>query len=97
MGRRHRTHRWKRAEPAPAPPPPTLEQLKCRRKNRYSDEFAARAGAQSRLQLLGQPDGLSVYRCPHCAGWHLTSRRDQPRYFRVTDQDLFPKLTKEKQ
>lgn len=65
----------------------------CQKKRRFSDEFAARAATQERLQQLAWPDGLSVYRCPLCTGWHMTSKKGQPRYFRVTDTDVYPTLT----
>lgn len=71
-------------------PPIKLPLANCRKKRRFSDEFAARAAAQERLQQLGQKDGLSVYPCPHCAGWHLTSKKHAPRYFRVTDTEVYP-------
>jgi hypothetical protein len=77
-------------------PPIKLPLLNCRKKRRFSDEFAARAAAQERLQQLGQKDGLSVYRCVHCRGWHLTSKRGAPRYLRVTDTDVYPLLTERK-
>lgn len=75
-------------------PPVKQVILNCENKRRFSDEFAARAAAQERLQKIGQMDGLGIYRCPHCKGWHLTSRT-VPRYFRVTDTDVYPKLTEE--
>lgn len=77
-------------------PPIKVAVRNCQAKRRFSDEFAARAAAQERLQQLGQKDGLSVYRCPLCAGWHLTSKKKAPRYFRVTDTDVYPTLTKER-
>lgn len=77
-------------------PPIKVVVRNCEKKRRFSDEFAARAACQERLQQLGQKDGLSVYRCPLCAGWHLTSRKGQPRYYRVTDTDVYPTLTKER-
>lgn len=40
----------------------------CRSKRRFSDDFAARAVA-----LTKEPP-LYVYQCPHCNGWHLTSK-----------------------
>ena len=76
-------------------PPIKLVTFNCQKKRRFSDEFAARAAAQERLQQIGQKDGLSVYHCPLCTGWHLTSRKGAPRYFRVTDTDVYPALTKE--
>lgn len=74
---------------------PPLKQVvhNCQVKLRFTDEFAARAATQSRLQQLGWKDGLSIYRCPLCAGWHMTSRKGQPRYFRITDTEVYPTLT----
>lgn len=77
-------------------PPIKLPLRNCIKKRRFSDEFAARAACQERLQQLGQKDGLSVYHCPHCNGWHLTSKRGAPRYYRVTDTDVYPTLTERK-
>jgi hypothetical protein len=77
-------------------PPTKIPLANCQKKRRFSDEFAARAAAQERLQQLGQKDGLSVYRCPHCMGWHLTSKRGAKHYFRVTDTDVYPTLTERK-
>ena len=74
-------------------PPIKLVEFNCSKKRRFSDEFAARAAAQERLQQLGEKDGLSVYRCPLCCGWHLTSSKTAPRYFRVTDTEVYPTLT----
>lgn len=71
-------------------PPIKLVVHNCEKKRRFSDEFAARAAAQERLQQLGQKDGLSVYRCPLCAGWHLTSKKNPGRYWRVTDTEVYP-------
>lgn len=74
-----------------APPIKTVVR-NCQKKRRFSDEYAARAAAQERLQKLGQKDGLSVYRCPLCAGWHLTSNKRAARYWRVTDTEVYPTL-----
>jgi hypothetical protein len=57
-------------------PPLKRPVLTCQRKLRWSDEFAARAAAMHRLEQPDQPlDRLWIYRCPMCAGWHLTSKR----------------------
>ena len=69
-------------------PPVKLATFNCAKKQRFSDEFAARAATQSRLQKLGWKDGLAVYLCPLCAGWHMTSRKRAPKYFRVTDTEV---------
>lgn len=74
-----------------APPIKTVVR-NCQKKRRFSDEFAARAATQSRLQEIGQKDGLSVYRCPLCAGWHMTSNKRSARYWRVTDTEVYPTL-----
>jgi hypothetical protein len=63
----------------------------CLNKRRFSDEYAARAATQARLQQIGEKDGLAVYRCPECSGWHMTSRHSR-RYWRVTDTEVYPTL-----
>lgn len=75
-------------------PPTKLPLANCQKKRRFSDEYAARAAAQERLQIMGMVDGLSVYRCPHCKGWHLTSQKGAVRYFRVTDTEVYPTVKK---
>lgn len=42
----------------------------CISKNRYSDEFAARA--MGRIMSKQNAVPLWVYRCKLCSGWHLT-------------------------
>lgn len=57
----------------------TRLERECASKNRYPDEIAARASGlhhQDRNKL----DGLWVYPCKHCAGWHLTRRDNGPRW-----------------
>lgn len=44
----------------------------CDRKKRYASERAANHAA-SHYQLLGVGI-LRSYDCPHCGGWHLTSK-----------------------
>lgn len=72
-------------------PPLKKSPANCIKKRRYSDEFAARAAGQSLLQQKGQKDGVGIYRCPHCDGWHLTSKR-RPAYWTVTDTNVYPTL-----
>lgn len=67
-------------------PPPKKRVADCTRKRRYSDEFAARAGAQIFCQETGQAQ-IGIYQCDLCSGWHLT--RDAARKFRVTATELF--------
>lgn len=45
---------------------------RCAGKHRWSDELSARAGAIHSLETYGGPPKLWTYKCPHCAGWHLT-------------------------
>lgn len=50
---------------------------RCTGKHRWSDELSARAGAIYALETYQGAKKLWTYKCPHCAGWHLT-RRWQP-------------------
>jgi hypothetical protein len=67
-------------------PPLKGQTLTCHNKKRHADELTARAAAMCRLQQPNctEPD-LYVYRCPRCAGWHLT-KAPQP-YPGVTATD----------
>lgn len=51
----------------------------CREKNRYPDEITARAAGSHYIDTDQIPD-LWVYFCEHCRGWHLTSKRHNPRW-----------------
>lgn len=44
----------------------------CERKNRY----ATRAEAEAAIAACARygTSGLHCYKCPHCKGWHLTSK-----------------------
>lgn len=54
-------------------PPLKPEKLKCVNKVRYPDEFTARAATSWHLEHgYGDVPVLNVYKCPHCAGWHMT-------------------------
>ncbi len=44
----------------------------CERKQRYPSEAEARATAEHQARATGKE--LSVYECPWCRGWHLSSR-----------------------
>jgi hypothetical protein len=44
----------------------------CGRKTRYPSEAEARATAEHQARATGRE--LSVYECPWCRGWHLSSR-----------------------
>lgn len=63
-------------ERAAAPPPPSH----CVRKKRYPSRHEAVIGgrgalnAEPRTWRGPKPEALYVYACPHCKGWHLTSR-----------------------
>ena len=49
--------------------------LPCAAKRRYSTYDAAVAMACNRLDSHREaPDALGIYRCPHCRGYHLTSK-----------------------
>jgi hypothetical protein len=58
----------------------------CRAKRRYSDQFAARAGAAGEIDA-GRASRLWIYHCRECQGWHLTSK-DQGRAWLVTKDAL---------
>lgn len=54
----------------------TKSQMECRRKKRYRKQLDAmlaiiRTGDKDRER--------SIYRCPHCHGWHLTSGKGRKR------------------
>lgn len=46
----------------------------CRRKLRFATEADAKKAAARGARRKDAPQ-LFVYRCPWCAGWHLTHRR----------------------
>jgi hypothetical protein len=46
----------------------------CIAKNRYPDELTARAAGQHYRERYAS-ESLYVYRCPQCAGFHLTRTR----------------------
>lgn len=49
--------------------------LKCAGKNRYSTYDRAVAVAVCRTESSRDaPEALGIYRCPHCDGFHLTSK-----------------------
>jgi hypothetical protein len=47
-------------------------QSECDKKQRYATEAEARATADHQARATGRE--LSVYECPWCRGWHLSSR-----------------------
>jgi hypothetical protein len=47
-------------------------QSECGKKQRYATEAEARATADHQARATGRE--LSVYECPWCRGWHLSSR-----------------------
>lgn len=51
------------------------EKAACKRKVRYGSDAAAQAAIKkiNPVRALAKPS--RVYRCPVCAGWHLTSQR----------------------
>lgn len=67
-------------------PPPTKNVANCQKKRRYSDEFAARAGAQY-FCVVRAVARVWVYPCPCCRGWHFT-RKPKARKYLVTEQQL---------
>lgn len=53
----------------------------CEDKNRYPDEFTARAAGAHYVER-GDAEALWAYRCPICRGWHLT-RKDHGKKWNV--------------
>ena len=49
-----------------------VRRSECERKKRYASEAEARATADHQARTTGRE--LSVYECPWCRGWHLSSR-----------------------
>lgn len=58
------------------------EARRCTSKNRYTDEFTARAMGQCQEERHGLP--LWLYRCDLCRGWHLTKHPQSAGWKRVT-------------
>jgi hypothetical protein len=52
--------------------PTTVEQYKCHAKVRHASERMANNSAERNQHRT--PKRLRSYRCPHCKGWHLTTR-----------------------
>jgi hypothetical protein len=50
-----------------------IRRSECGRKKRYPSEAEARATADHQARASGRE--LSVYECPWCRGWHLSSQR----------------------
>jgi hypothetical protein len=50
---------------------------RCTMKQRWSDQFAAVAGAYVHLEKNQVDLDLYTYRCPHCKGWHLTKKKQK--------------------
>jgi hypothetical protein len=55
--------------------PTPLEKAACKRKTRYSTSSAADAALKriNPSHALNKP--TRAYKCPVCAGWHMTSKR----------------------
>ena len=49
---------------------PLVKRMCLRKRRHESKEEAAEAVAHSRASMP-----LRTYRCPHCAGWHLTKEK----------------------
>ena len=71
-------------------PPKKKQIIVCERKRRFPDEMAARAVAMINLQTGGGKDikYLSIYKCPHCNGWHMT-RNKKSRISLVTAESAY--------
>lgn len=65
---REERHREKRAQEKEA----ALRYKACESKNRYSCKSEAEAAIAACAEH--GTTGLHCYRCPHCNGWHLTSK-----------------------
>jgi hypothetical protein len=63
----------------------------CADKNRYPDELTARAAGQYYLTHFATSK-LFVYKCPECAGFHLTRARHAPEL--AVDYDFSGKQLK---
>lgn len=50
----------------------------CDRKQRYASSAEAKARGRHSLTFQ-RNECLWVYKCPHCKGWHLTSRPQDPK------------------
>ena len=70
-------------------PPVSKSLYNCMEKVRYSDELGARAAASCLCDSF-HCDELYVYKCPHCAGWHATSKvKGDIQREKVTPDDPF--------
>lgn len=62
----------------------------CKMKDRFTDEPQARAAALFAIENPRNGDKprtqLWVYRCDHCSGWHMTSRRHDHRWLVEAEQ-----------
>jgi hypothetical protein len=64
--------------------------MTCKGKNRYPDEPSVRAWGAVTIAERKNTDRLWCYRCRHCAGWHLTSKNQGPRWL-IVELDPAPK------
>ena len=61
--------------------------LICEQKRRYPDELTARANASVICEEFAL-EQVGVYPCPHCKGWHI-STKSHGRSRRVTASETF--------
>lgn len=69
-------------------PPLKKKVVNCIAKRRFSDEPAARVGAQFAINTYQLVDRLYVYHCAECRGWHMT-RRPQRHSPPISANDLY--------
>lgn len=60
----------------------------CESKIRFADELTARAATMAYLESHRDVPKLFLYPCPHCRGWHRTSKRHQDFYLVTADNLL---------
>lgn len=65
------TRERKRAERIDAEHDAAVRFKACESKNRYASRLEAESAMESCAEHGRR--GLSIYRCPYCNGWHLTS------------------------
>lgn len=60
---------------------------RCQLKRRFVTEVEARAAGMVTIEERGTVRKLWCYACPHCDGWHLTSK-PHPKRFEITAEGV---------